>query len=297
MEFVLNISGRPFNLDYTLQSGQVFRWKKVGTEWEGIVSSTVLRIRQEGEFLFCKSSKERIGRKFVIDYFRLNDDLASILASISKDETIKRAISHFYGLRLIKQEPWECLVSFVLSTNSNIPKIIKMVESLCSLLGKKFYFEGKEYFSFPSAEEIFLYQEELDKAKLGYRKEYLISVSQAILSKSFNLDTLQNYNYEEAKKIVLSKTDGKKLLTGVGNKVADCLLLFAFQKDESFPIDTWILKVVKKYYPVFFSGLKINDLKITEKQYQIISKRLRDYFGKYSGYAQQYLYMLSRFES
>jgi N-glycosylase/DNA lyase len=139
----------PFSLDYTLGSGQVFRWEHRGEWWYGVLPGGVLKVRQEGESLRCKSSSDLVGSEFARNYFRLDEDLGEVLASITKDDVITRAIQKFYGLRLLRQERWECLASFVLATNANIPRIQKMVASVCTTYGVPFEFESLQYHYFP----------------------------------------------------------------------------------------------------------------------------------------------------
>ena len=129
MEFVARLES-PFDLEYTLESGQVFRWEHRGEWWYGVVEGGVLKLKRDGESLTCVSSSDRVDSRFVANYFRLEEDPRPILASIMVDSTMSRAVQQFYGLRLVRQDPWECLASFVLATNSNIPRIKKMISNI-----------------------------------------------------------------------------------------------------------------------------------------------------------------------
>ena len=148
MEFTVALTS-PFSLEYTLESGQLFRWKRRGEWWCGVVAGSALRLRQEGEVLRCASGSDHLDSSFVTRYFRLDEDLEHILASLSKDEVVTRAVQTLYGLRLVSQDRWECLASFVLATNANIPRISKMVSAVCERYGEGFIFEGESYRSFP----------------------------------------------------------------------------------------------------------------------------------------------------
>ncbi len=296
MEFTINLSGRPFNLDYTLNSGQVFRWQKRGQEWEGIVLDSFVKIRQEADLLFCKVESGEVNSSYISRYLRLDEDLSFILGNIARDETIVGAIRRFYGLRLIRQDPWECLISFILATNANIQRISKMIDSLCKRYGKPLQTLEGEKNSFPTPETLSnAKEEELRKLGLGYRARYIVSVSKSIASGIFSFEELTEMSYLDARDSILREFERKKILPGVGNKVADCVLLFSLGKDEAFPIDVWILKAIKAYYQDICKDV-IQSGKLSNKQYIKLSDIMRKYFGKYAGYAQQYLYVLSRSE-
>ncbi|RMF31244.1 MAG: DNA repair protein, partial [Candidatus Nitrosothermus koennekii] len=211
---------------------------------------------------------------------RLDDDIDEINNSINKDEIINEAISRFQGLRIIRQDPFQCLISFICSSNTNIKRIRKMLFSLLKF-GKKIRWNGYEFNLFPEAKVLAdISINELISYGLGYRAKYVKEASYVISNNIIELERLKDLRYEEAKNELMN-------IKGVGNKVADCVLLFSLEHLEAFPIDTWILKVLRKYY-----GLSINNL--TDKAYQLASKKMRDYFGMYAGYAQQYLYCYAR---
>jgi len=160
----------PFSLDYTLESGQVFRWENRGEWWYGVVAGSVIKARQEGDVLDCVTGSELLSPSFVRNYFRLDEDLQSVLASIMKDDHVRQAVQKFYGTRLVRQDRWECLASFVLATTSNIPRIKQMVSAVCDRFGAPTEFEGIEYRSFPRPET--LAESDLTNPRacgLGYR--------------------------------------------------------------------------------------------------------------------------------
>src|SRR5712692_4448153 len=127
MQYVVELGDDPFNLDYTLESGQVFRWEKKGEWWYGPVAGGLLKVKQDRDSLYCESSSDSLDARLVRHYFRLDDDLERIIGTFMKDKVMTDAIQRFYGLRLIRQEGWECLASFTLATNSNIPSIKRMI--------------------------------------------------------------------------------------------------------------------------------------------------------------------------
>ncbi len=300
MEFTIGLES-PFSLEYTLESGQVFRWQNRGEWWYGIVSGGVLKVKQEGDSLRCVSGADFLDSAFVRGYFRLDVELEKVLSSIMKDEMITLAVQTFYGLRLIRQERWECLASFVLATNSNIPRIKKMVQSICARFGEPLQFEGIEYHAFPKPEVLSQAPlSELRACGLGYRAPFLKRVATSVEEGTVDFSELSLLDYEEAKKTLLKGLLGEKSLPGVGPKVADCVLLYSFDKDDAFPIDVWIAREVVRSYPTLLDpGLRTKlaperRTKISRGDYDRISSKVRSYFGPYAGYAQQYLFMMAR---
>ncbi|MGP8124373.1 MAG: DNA glycosylase [Nitrososphaerales archaeon] len=300
MEFTIGIES-PFNLEYTLESGQAFRWQNRGEWWYGIVSGGVLKTKQEGDTLRCVSGSDLIDSAFVRRYFRLDVELEKVLSSIMRDDTIALAVQTFYGLRLIRQERWECLASFLLATNSNIPRIKKMVQAVCARFGEPVQFEGTEYRAFPRAEILAEAPlSDLRACGLGYRAPFLKHVAASVEEGRVGFSELSLLDYEEARATLMKELLGEKLLPGVGPKVADCVLLYSFDKDEAFPIDVWIAREIVRSYPKLLDPSMRSKLaperraKIGRGDYDKISSIVRSYFGPYAGYAQQYLFMMAR---
>jgi N-glycosylase/DNA lyase len=300
MEFTIGLES-PFSLEYTLESGQAFRWQNRG-EWRyGVVSGGVLKVKQEGDSLRCVSGSDLLDGGFVRRYFRLDVELEKVLSSIMKDETITLAVQTFYGLRLIRQERWECLASFILATNSNIPRIKKMVQAICARFGEPLQFEGIEYRAFPRPEVLSEASlPDLRACGLGYRAPFLKHVAASVEEGRVDFSELSLLDYEEARRALVKDLLGEKLLPGVGPKVADCVLLYSYDKDEAFPIDVWIAREIVKSYPTLLDpSLRMKlaperRAKIGRGDYDRISSEVRSYFGPYAGYAQQYLFMMAR---
>jgi N-glycosylase/DNA lyase len=303
MEFTVALSS-PFSLEFTLESGQLFRWERRGEWWSGIVSGATLGVRQDGDALRCSTSSDTIDSAFVTNYFRLDEDLDHVLASISTDETITKAIEKFYGLRLVRQQPWECLASFVLATNANIPRIRKMVSVVCSKYGAPIEFEGERHYAFPRPEALSnSLVSDLRVLGLGYRAPFLKAVSKSVAEGKVDFSRIAGLEYDKSQDLLLDELFGEKLLLGVGPKVADCALLYSMGKDEAFPIDVWIAKVIAKSYPHLLP--KTIRRRVTAKtkfrlspaEYRRVSSSVRSYFGAFAGYAQLYLYMAAREEA
>lgn len=300
MEFNIGLES-PFSLEYTLDSGQVFRWENRGEWWYGVVSGGVIKVKQEGETLRCVSGSDWLDAAFLRRYFRLDEKFEEVLDSIMKDDRITQAVQRFYGTRLVRQDRWECLASFVLATNSNIPRIKKMIGAVCATYGDPIKFEGAEHHSFPKPEALAAAPiNDLRGCGLGYRAPFLKRVASSIEEGRVDFSELALLDYQEARRTLLTELLGEKLLLGVGPKVADCVLLYSLGKDEAFPIDVWVARELAKSYPKLIPRDMRKKLapgrkaKLARGDYERISSAVRSYFGKYAGYAQQYLFMMAR---
>jgi N-glycosylase/DNA lyase len=281
----------PFNLDVTLCCGQVFRWDKKGGWWYGVVGDQALKVRQIDVELEFAGADETL----IVHYFGLDDDLQKISAEIGRDPHIRKALSAFWGLRLIRQEPWECLISYICATYKSIAAIKGMLLNLSRRFGEKTVFDGCEFFTFPTAEKLACATEKsLAKCGLGYRAKYVHATSKRIFENDFELETLRQLPYEQAKKQLCR-------FAGVGPKVADCVLLFSLGKTEAFPVDIWIKRAILNHYAQQLSGDLAQKLSqrdgFTNSEYAKLSAFGRRHFGKYAGYAQEYLYHYERMKT
>ena len=265
------------DIDNSINSGQVFLWKKDGPDWYGINGQDILKINKNAVIKSIQNSKT--------DFFRKKDNMQEIIKSISKDKTVKKAIKQYEGLRIFKQDPFQCMISFIISSNSNIQKIKNSLEKITKKFGVKVEIQNKEFFLFPKPEKLANASiEEIKKCGVGYRAPFIKQAAEMIFSKKMDLEYLEKLDYKEAKKNIC-------LIPGVGNKVADCILLFSLNKLEAFPLDTWMIKILEKYYSNEF---KIETKTITQKQYEILHEKIVNYFGPYCGYAQQFLFKMER---
>jgi len=292
MEILLDRTTVPFSLEHTLRCGQLFRWEKLGDWWYGVVENKVVKIRQIADRLMFQTFPEKINAEFIENYFRLDDDLPSIFSQINKDKHMRRAIQRFHGLRISRQEPWECLISYICATYKNIPAIKNMIFNLSKQFGKKIILDSHNFYTFPKPSDLaHAGLEEIRSCGLGFRAERVLDTSKILEREEFNLKDLRKMDYEKARQKLLS-------LPGVGQKVADCVLLFALDKLEAFPVDIWIKRAVIEFYPSYFEHSFIEKVtsksSITPREYKTISLFGREYFGKYAGYAQEYLFPLSR---
>jgi N-glycosylase/DNA lyase len=278
----------PFNLEATLCCGQAFRWDKLAKWWYGVVGERVFKTRQTGEVLEI----ENVDLNFARNYFGLSDDLGTISSQINKDKHIRQAFKMFKGLRILRQDPWECLISYICATYKNIAAIKHMLLSLSHRFGNTVCIDGLDFYTFPRAEKLAKASiNELRKCSLGYRAKYVHETARMTLENPLDFEHLKKTGYEHAKAQLLD-------FPGVGPKAADCILLFSLDKLQSFPVDVWVRRAVLKYYADHFSKEFITRLReeksLTSSEYERLSLFGRTYFGEFAGYAQEYLYHYER---
>lgn len=266
------------NLDYSINSGQVFLWEKYDNTWYGINGSDILAI-------YYGSNEIRSFSKRPMDLFRQDDDTAQIIHSITKDKVVKNAVKRFPGLRLLRQDPFQCYISFIISSNSNIQKIRLVLQNLCKKFGTKIRFDGREFFLFPEAR----YLAKADKSDLmatgmGYRTKAVKEASNAVTSGEIDFDYLKKTNYQTTKECLVK-------IYGIGNKIADCIMLFSLEKLDAFPLDRWMIRVLQKYY---LDKFPITGKTISEKSYENLHNKIVEHFGPYAGYSQQFLFKMER---
>jgi len=280
----------PFNLEATLCCGQAFRWNKQGGWWYGIVRGRPLRIRQVlGGLEF-----ENVDADFVKAYFGLHDDLPRIFSQICRDNYIKDVVDAFNGLRILRQEPWECLISYICATYKNISAIKRMLLNLSRKFGVETVFEDVAFYAFPTPEQLaHANVADVKQCGLGYRAEYVLETAKMIYEGGFDFDRLRRMPYEEVRKELL-------VFRGVGLKVADCVSLFSLGKLEAFPVDVWVRRAILEHYSRCFPRefvKKVSSRKwLTSSDYRKLSMFGREYFGDYAGYAQEYLYHYERMQ-
>jgi len=293
MRIELDSSLTPFSLNHTLSCGQTFRWQLRGDWWVGVVGKRVLKLRQiNGDVIEFEASSPEVDVNFVRRYLRLDDDLLAIYSMIDRDRYVHAAVKRFYGLRLVRQEPWECLVSYICATFKNIPAIKQIILGLSQRFGSPVTFEGERFYGFPEPNALAEAKlHELRLCKLGYRAEYVRETAGIVTRGKLNLESLRELPYASAKSALMS-------LPGVGSKVADCVLLFSLDRLEAFPVDVWMKRIMLKYYSGHFESGFVEKLKkrtsISKSDYEIIHAFGRRYFGEHVGYAQEYLYHFER---
>ncbi len=270
----LKIEVKYFNLKYTLECGQCFRWKEIDNYYVGVIKDRVIKIRQEDNTLYIRSNNVNDLEKVVREYFELDKDYKEIEERISKvDKYVKEAVKNTTGLRHLKQDFFETIISYIISANNNIPRISKSVNEISRRYGKEIEFDEEKYYLFPRPEDLKNVSiDEYRECGVGFRDKYIYNTVKKINDKEIDLDKMQWMETTELKKLLLT-------LMGIGPKVADCILLFSCSRQEVFPIDVWVERVMKKLY--------FEDKDVSKKQILEYSDKN---FGKDAGIIQQHLF-------
>ncbi len=264
-----------FNLKYTLECGQCFRWNKIDENtYIGVVKDRVLKVRQEGNKIFIKSDKEENLEKVVRYYFDLDRDYEKLEKKIVLiDDNIAKAVKNTSGLRNLNQDFFEMLISYIISANNNIPRISKSVNEISKRYGKEIEFEGQKYYLFPTPDELRdVTIDEFRECGVGFRDKYIYKTVEKINNKEIDLEQMQKLDTEKLKAALLS-------LMGVGPKVADCILLFSCARQEVFPIDVWVQRIMRRLY--------YNNEEVSKNE---ILRYARENFGENAGIIQQHLF-------
>ena len=281
---------RNYDLAATLDSGQVFRWRQIGNTWHGVIGQHSLRLAQTENGVHAEAAGPVTDWNFLRAFLQTEVDLGAILKTFPDDEPMRNAVAACSGLRLLRQDPWECLASFILSSTKQIVQIRQIVALLCERFGKPCSgglrppqypanpaVTDRCYKSFPTPESIAAASEaELRDCKMGFRAPSLHAAAHAIASGQFDLEKIRRLDYFAARAELMK-------LRGVGGKIADCVLLFGYGFDSAFPVDVWIERALQQLY---FPRRRASE------------KRLRKFaathFGPHAGYAQQYLFHYMR---
>lgn len=268
-------SVRDYDLTATLTSGQVFRWQRRGDAWEGVVGGRWVRLRSDRNGLEAATVVPQTDWTWLTRYLRLDDDLPAILASFPQDEPLRAAVAYCPGLRLLRQEPWECLASFILSSTKQIVQIQQCAARLCERFGEPIPApaEAGRQFAFPTAVRLAQATEtELRECRIGFRAKYLRAAAGLVAAGALNLAALPAVPLAEAREQLMR-------CPGVGRKIADCVLLFACGFETAFPIDVWIERALQSLY--------FHRRRPTRKRLEHFAAT---YFGPYAGFAQQFLF-------
>lgn len=264
---------KDFVPEHTFDCGQCFRWERQADEsYIGVAGGQAVRIKADGDCVTIDGCTEKDYENFWRKYLDADRDYGKIKKAVSTNNVMEKAVTFGHGIRILKQEFFETLISFIISQRSSIPKIKSSVEKMCRLWGDEIKFEGKSYYTFPSPEKIAsLTEDDIRKAGVGYRAPYILKSAKAVLDGEIDGESLEALDTPAARASLLS-------LYGVGDKVCDCVLLFSLAKYDLFPADVWIKRVMQEK----FDSL---DAKSTGE----------DLFGTNSGFAQQYLFYWKKF--
>ena len=266
-----------FGLGHIFDCGQCFRFNRTEDgAYIGVAFGKALKISEKDGIVTLYDTSMDDFENIWYDFFDLSRDYGEIKKMLSSDDVMKKAISCGEGIRILNQDLWETIVSFIISQSNNIPRIKGIVERLCSNFGDRIEYMGNVYYSFPSFQKIAsLSLDDLSVIRAGFRDKYILAAAKAFDSGEMSLEHLSSLPTAEAKKHLMS-------VKGIGNKVSDCILLFGMGRADSFPVDVWIKRIMEYCY---FDG---------EQPIKTISEFAQKKFGKLGGYAQQYLFFYAR---
>jgi N-glycosylase/DNA lyase len=264
----------PYNLHRTLGCGQTFRWRIDAAGAAGAFSGRPVRLHQTSDGVVVEGLADASTLRALRHYLGLDEPLEAVEAVLAHDRVLGRMLPHTSGLALLHQDPWECLISFIVSAFNNIPKIELSLDRLAQQFGEQI---GERTWTFPSGEHLAeAGLRDLRRCALGYRARYVRDVARLVATGDLELPALRRCEYRAARQMLLA-------LPGVGEKVADCVLLFAYGKGEAFPVDVWVKRAVERWY---FGGRRKTEREIREFAHQR--------FGALAGYAQQHLFHYMR---
>jgi N-glycosylase/DNA lyase len=280
---------RDYDLAATLDSGQVFRWRSVGNSWHGVLGNHFLQLTQTEIGIHAKTAAPVENWDWLRHFLQTEANFPAILAAFPNDEPMRNAVAACHGLRLLRQDPWECLASFILSSTKQIVQIRQIVAHLCERFGEPLGPWGAGHrpgaltadtdasalqrFAFPTPQRIAAATEaELRACKMGFRAPSLLAAARQIADGHFDLEKIRVLDYASARAELMK-------LRGVGGKIADCVLLFAYGFDTAFPVDVWVARALQELY---FPRRRASDKRLR--------KLAATHFGPHAGYAQQYLF-------
>ncbi|HTX22353.1 MAG TPA: DNA glycosylase [Candidatus Aquilonibacter sp.] len=268
-----------YDLSATLDSGQVFRWRQGGNSWTSVIGKNFVRLTQVENEICAETARPQNNWDWLCKFLQTEIELETILKTFPGDPPMREAVAAWRGLRVLRQEPWECLASFILSSTKQIVQIQQIIALLCERFGDEIAVPQNETsaFSFPSPEKIANATEtELRNCKMGFRAPHLLAAARQIAGGLFDLEKIRTLDHPGARAELMK-------LTGVGAKIADCVLLFAYGFDSAFPVDVWVERALRELY---FPRRHVGEKKLLHFA--------ATHFGPHAGYAQQYLFHFMR---
>ncbi len=268
-----------FNIKQILECGQCFRWEKVGElNYIGVAHGRVIEVIQEDDKVTILNTNEEDFNNIWLDYFDLKRDYSEIKRGLEHDEILGKSVEYGYGIRLLNQEHFELLISFIISARNSIPSIMKTIKKISQKWGTPIEYKGNIYYTFPTPEQLKgATEEEIKETGASFRSKYIVDTIDKVNESSydFDLERISKLNADECHTALQN-------FKGVGSKVADCIMLFSMRKYSAFPVDVWVKRAM-----IFFYGAEdasLNKIRIFA----------RDKFGELAGFAQQYLFYYAR---
>lgn len=266
-----------FNIKHIFDCGQCFRFNPIDENtYLGVAKGKALKISQHDDTVILYDTTEKDWNETWFNYFDLGRDYGEIKKTLSNDPVMKTAISYGDGIRILNQDLWEAVISFIISASNNIPRIKGIIERFCENYGNKITYMRNTYYSFPEIETTSkLSKEELAVIRSGFRDKYIMDAARKFYSGELDEGYIKSLSTSDAKKALMT-------INGVGNKVSNCILLFGLGRADSFPVDVWIKRIMEYCY---FDG---------EQSIETISEFAENKFGSIGGFAQQYLFFYAR---
>lgn len=274
-----------FNIKQVVECGQCFRWEKVKElDYIGVAFGKVIEVFQEDDTVTILNTNEEDFKNIWFDYFDLDRDYSIVKEKLSDDEILSKSVEYGYGIRILNQDYFELLISFIISARNSIPSIMKTIKKISEKWGNPIEYKGNMYYTFPTPEELKdASLEEIQETGASFRSKYIIdtiaNVNKAINNpeeyKEFDLDYIASLDADECHKALQN-------FKGVGAKVADCIMLFSMAKTSAFPVDVWVKRAMMYFYNAEEGSL--NKIRIFA----------RNKFGSLAGFAQQYLFYYAR---
>lgn len=268
-----------FDAVHIFECGQCFRWsKEADGSYTGVAFGKVLNVKSdtEAKTVVLKNTGMKDFNNIWFNYFDLGRDYGSLKRQLAEDPVLDMAIEHGQGIRILRQEPWELVISYIISANNSIPLISRSINLLSELYGRPLGYNGKTYYAFPTVEELSCAGlEDINRCRAGFRCKYIYNTTQLVKSGAADLEMIAGLDIDSARKELMK-------LPGVGPKVADCIMLFSMQKFEAYPIDVWVKRVTEYFFL---------EKDVSMKEIQQFAK---EKFGSLAGFAQEYLFYYAR---
>ncbi|NEU05847.1 DNA glycosylase [Clostridium senegalense] len=266
-----------FELKDIFDCGQCFRWNKTkDNTYIGVAYNKVIEIEKEGNNVIIHNSNLKDFNEIWCEYFDLKRNYSEIKQELKKDPILATAVAFGEGIRILKQEPFEILISFIVSANNRIPMIKRAINNISKEYGNELEYKGEKYYSFPEVDRLIeVSQEDIEKMGVGFRAKYIVDSIDKVYNNVYNLEEIKSMDDDGCH-------EGLKQFNGVGPKVADCIMLFSMQKYSSFPVDVWVKRAMQHFYVA-------PDVSLPK-----IRMFARDKFGNLAGFAQQYLFFYAR---
>lgn len=270
---------KDFDPVHIFECGQCFRWiKEDDGSYTGVAKGKVINVKKDGENIVIDNTNKEDFENIWYDYFDLGRDYTSLKKELAQhDENLKKAVDFGWGIRILQQDSWEMLISFIISSNNRIPMIQRAINNISEKYGKEIgEYRGRTYFAFPSPEELSKASvEELRECKTGFRDKYIYHTNKMVIEENLNMEDFIEMDSEVCHKELMK-------FKGVGAKVADCIALFGMRKYDSFPVDVWVKRVMQEFYGA-------EDMSLPKMR-----KYGMELFGEKAGFAQQYLFYYVR---